>query len=145
MNTETVEVAIEKYVNERMEQGKERASEHFIAYAYLKYGGEELKEFMKRAGGLARYYINYLKVMENPFRGPEMWWFATMLLVGIYSCYLMGSEDQRVLGILIFSGTLVHFCALVQEVAKKWKDTGVMIAIYREIAEMAEHEIAGAA
>lgn len=145
MDTETIEVAIEKYVNERMEQGKKRASEHFIAYAYLKHGGEELREFMKKAGGLARYYIDYLRVMENPFRGPEMWWLATMVLVGIYSCYLMGTEDQRLLGILIFSGTLVYFCALIRLVAKKWSETGVMIAIYREIAEIADNEAAGTA
>ncbi|HEY6874291.1 MAG TPA: hypothetical protein VI298_16320 [Geobacteraceae bacterium] len=145
MNTETIEEAIDKYVHERMEQGKERASQHFLAYAYLKYGGGEIREFMKKAGGLARYYMDFLKVMENPFRGPEMAWFATMVVIGIFSCYLMGTEDEQILGIMIFSGTLVHFCALVRLVAKKWSDTGVMIAIYREIAEIADKEMAGAA
>ena len=145
MNTETIEVAIDNYVHERMEQGKQRASEHFLAYAYLKCGGDELREFMKKTGGLCRYYIDYLRVMENPFRGPEMWWLAIMVLLGVFSCYLMGQEDQRLIGIVVFSGTLVHFCALVRQVAKKWSDTGVMIAIYREIMEIAEHEVAGKA
>ena len=145
MNTEVVEVAIEKYVQERMKQGRQRAREHFLAYAYLKLGGEELTEFMKKAGGLSRYYIKYLKAMENPLRGPEMWWLATMVLVGIYSCYLLGVEDKRFVGIMVFSGTLVHMLALVKLVAGKWSETGVMIAIYREIAEIAENEIAGAA
>jgi hypothetical protein len=144
MNTQTIEVAIDKYVQERMAQGRQRASEHFLAYAYMKCGGDEAREFMKKAGGLCRYYISYLKVMENPFRGPEMWWLATMVLVGIFSCYLMGVEDEQLLGIVIFSGTLVHFYALIKLVAKKWSDTGVMIAIYCEIAEIAENELAGA-
>ena len=72
MNTETIEVAIDKYVQERMEQGRQRAAEHFLAYAYLKHGGSEINEFMKKACGLSRYYMDYLKVMENPFKGPEM-------------------------------------------------------------------------
>ncbi|HEX8960892.1 MAG TPA: hypothetical protein VF775_04900 [Geobacteraceae bacterium] len=144
MNTEVIEEAIDKYVNERMTQGRERASAHFIAFAYLRDGGCEIREFMKKAGGLSRYYIDFLKVMENPFRGPEMWWFATMVVIGIFSCYLMGTEDEQLLGIMIFSGTLVHFGALVRLVAKKWSDTGVMIAIYREIAEIADREVSGA-
>jgi hypothetical protein len=142
MKTEPIEVAIDMYVQERMHKGKQRAREHFLAYAYLKYGGAEVRDFMKKAGGLCRYYIDYLRVMENPFRGPEMWWFATMVLVAIYSCYLMGQEDDRLIGIMVFSGTLVNFGALVRAVAKKWSETGVMIAIYREIAEIAENEAA---
>ena len=145
MNTETIETAIDKYVNERMVQGKQKAIEHFLAYAYLKHGGDEVKEFMKKVVGLSRYYINFLNAMENPFRGPELFWFASMLLVGIFSCYLMELEDERLLGIMVFSGTLVHACSLIVAVAKKWSDTGVMIAIYREIAEIAEKEAAGTA
>ena len=144
MKTETIETAIEKYVRERMEQGKQRACEHFLAYAYLKHGRDEVREFMKKAVGLSRYYINYLTAMENPFRGPELFWFASMLLVGIFSGYLMEFEDQRLFGIMVFSGTLVHGSALIVAMAKKWSETGVMIAIYREIAEIAEHEVSEA-
>jgi hypothetical protein len=82
--------------------------------------------------------------MENPFRGPELFWLASMLLVGIYSCYLMELEERRLIGIMVFSGTLVHACSLIVAVAKKWSETGVMIAIYREIAEIAEHEVSDA-
>jgi lipid-A-disaccharide synthase-like uncharacterized protein len=144
MKTETIETAIDKYVHERMEQGKQRASEHFLAYAYLKHSGDEVREFMKKTVGLSRYYINFLTTMENPFRGPELFWFASMLLVGIFSCYLMELDDERLVGIMVFSGTLVHACSLIVAVAKKWSDTGVMIAIYREIEEIAEHEVSQA-
>ncbi len=145
MNTETIETAIDKYVHERMEQGKQRACEHFLAYAYLKCGGDEVREFMKRAVGLSRYYINFLTAMENPFRGPELFGFAAMLLVGIFSCYLMETDDQRLLGIMVFCGTAVHACALLVAMARKWCQTGLMIAIYREIEEIAEHEVSNAA
>ncbi len=141
MNTETIETAIDKYVHERMAQGKQKASEHFLAYAYLKHGGDEVREFMKKAVGLSRYYVNFLTTMENPFRGPELFWFASMVLVGIFSCYLMEIDDERLLGIMVFSGTLVHACALLVAMARKWCETGTMIAIYREIAEIAEHEV----
>lgn len=145
MNTETIEAAIDNYVHERMAQGKQRAREHFLAYAYLRHGGDELKLFMKKAGGLCRYYVDYLGVMENPFRGPEMWWLASVVPVSIYSCYLMGLEEKRLFGIMVFAATLVYFCSLVRRVARKWSETGVMIAIYREIAEIADKEMAGAA
>jgi len=145
MRIEPIEAAIDKYVQERMQQGRQRAREHFLAYAYLKCGGTGARDFMKKAGGLCRYYIDYLRVMENPFRGPEMWWFATMVLVALYSCYLMGLEDDRLIGIMVFSGTLVNFFSLIRIVGKKWSDTGVMIAIYHEIAEIAENEVRSAA
>jgi hypothetical protein len=144
MKTETIETAIDKYVHERMEQGKVRAGEHFVAYAYLKHGGDEAREFMKKAVGLSRYYINYLTAMENPFRGPELFWLASMVLVALFSCYLMEIDDRRMIGIMVFSGTLVHAGALIRLIAKKWSETGVMIAIYREIAEIAEKEAAEA-
>jgi hypothetical protein len=144
MNTETIETAIDKYVQERMEQGKKRAREHFIAYAYLKYGGGEIKEFMKRAAGLSRYYMEFLRVMKNPFKGPEIAWFASMVMVGVFSCCLMGVDEERLLGIMVFAGTLVHFFSLVWMVARKWSEIGVKIAIYREIAEIADSEMAGA-
>ncbi len=140
MNTRSVEEAIDKYVNERMEKGRKRASERFLAYAYLKHGGDELREFMKRVGGLTRYYIDFLGVMENPFRGPEMAWLASMLVVGGFSVYLITVETTRTLGIFILSGTLVHAWSLLCLVARKWRDVGVMIAIYREIIELVDRE-----
>jgi hypothetical protein len=145
MNTETIEVAIDKYVQVRKVQGRQRATESFLAYAYLKCGRDEAKEFMKKVGGLCRYNMNYLRIMENPFRGPEIWWFGLMVLVGAVSCYLMELDESHLVGIVVFSGTLVHAVALLRLTARKWSETGVMIAIYREISEIAENELAGTA
>ncbi len=141
MNSQSIDEAIDKYVHERMQQGKTKASERFLCYAHLKFAGEELAEFMKKVGGISRYYMDFLNVMENPFRGPELAWLASMLLIGGFSCYLMSSEETRVTGIFVFSGTLVHASVLIRMAAQKWRDIGVMIAIYREIAEIAEHEV----
>ncbi len=140
MNTQSIDEAIDKYVHERMVQGKTKASERFLSYAYLKFAGEELVEFMKKVGGLSRYYMDFLDVMENPFRGPELAWLASMLVIGGFSCYLMNSEETRLTGIFVFSGTLVHAWVLIRMAVQKWSNIGVMIAIYREIAEIAEHE-----
>lgn len=140
MNTEVIDEAIDKYVHERMEKGKKKASERFLSFVYLKYGGEEFRDFMKKVGGLSRYYIDFLKVMENPFKGPEVAWLASMLTIAVYACYLMTTEESRLLGICLFSGTLVNGWFLICALAKKWCDIAVMIAIYREIVEIAESE-----
>ncbi|HEX5773760.1 MAG TPA: hypothetical protein VFY07_05500 [Geomobilimonas sp.] len=145
MDTRTIDEAIDKYVHERMEKGKEKAVERFLSYAYLRHGGDECREFMKKVGGLSRYYMDFLRVMENPFRGPEMAWLASMLAIGAFSCYLMSVADEQLLGICVFAGTLVHGGALIRLVAKKWSDVGVMIAIYREIAEIADSEVSSPA
>lgn len=140
MDTKFIDEAIDKYVDERMKAGKKSAAQRFLSYAYLKYAGDELAEFMKKAGGLSRYYVDFLKVMENPFKGPEFAWFASMLTVGVVSCFMMEEENTRLAGIFIFSGTFVHAWALLRLVAKKWREIGVMIAIYREIIEIVEGE-----
>ena len=144
-NTESIDEAIDKYVHVRMEQGKEEASERFLAYAYLKHGNDELLEFLRKVRGLTRYYIDFLKLMENPFKGPELAWLASMVVVGIYSCYLMDVEESRMLGIFVFAGTFVHACSLVSMTVKKWRDIGVMIAIYREIVQVVDQELMGKA
>ena len=140
MDTTVIDEAIDKYVNERMKAGKKSAAERFISYAYLKYAGDELAEFLKKVRGLSRYYVDFLTLMENPFKGPELAWLASMITVGVVSCYMMGNEDSRIAGIFIFSGTLVHAWSLIRMVAKKWREIGVMIAIYREIIEIVERE-----
>jgi len=145
MDTEAIEVAIEMYVQERKELGRQKASEHFIAFVYLKHGRTEIMEFLKKVIGLSRYYIEFLKVIQNPFKGPEMALLASMVAVGVYACYLAAVEETCLLGIMVLSGTILHVCQLVCAMARKWSDTGVMIAIYREIMEIAEHEAADAA
>jgi hypothetical protein len=145
MDTNVVEFAIEKYVQERKELGKQKASEHFIAFIYLKHGRTEIAEFLKKVIGLSRYYIEFLKVIQNPFKGPEMALLSSMVAVGIYSFYLATEEQTRILGIMVIAGTLLHVCMLIAAMARKWSETGVMIAIYREIVEIAEHEASDAA
>ena len=142
MNIQIIDEAIDTYVHERMEKGKDRASEHFLAYAYLKNRGEDVVEFLKKSGSLCRYYINYLKVMQNPFKGPEFAWLASMVTVAVYSVILLTSEEDRTLGIFLFVGTVINAWSLIAAAAKKWCDIGVMIAIYREIAQLIERELA---
>lgn len=141
MNAQHVEEVIDRYVNERMQQGKSRAAEHLVSYAYLKYAGGEVVDFLKKVRGLSRYYVNFLKLIQNPFKGPEIAWLASMMVVGIYSVILMMSEEQRMLGILVFSGTVAHALFLLREVAKNWREIGVMIAIYNEILEIVESNL----
>lgn len=145
MNATAIDEAIDKYVHERISRGKEPAATRFLSYAYLKYRGDDLSEFMKKVEGLSCYYIDYLKVMGNPFKGPELAWFLSMLAVGAASCCLMSSEEFRPAGIAVFAGTLVHAWSLLCHAARKWCEAGVMIAIYREIVEIAEGEAKGAA
>ncbi|CAG0964440.1 GSU0071 family protein [Geobacter sp.] len=145
MKTRTIDEALDKYVQERMAKGKQPAAERFLSYAYVKYSGDEVPEFMRKVGGLTRYYIDFLKVMGNPLKGPELAWFASMLTVVAASCYLMEMEESRLTGILIFSGTLASAFLLICFAARKWCEAGVMIAIYREILEIAEQEAGGPA
>ena len=141
MDTHTIDEAIEKYVNERMVTGKEIAYEHFLAYTYMKHQGKEIAEFMTKVKGLSRYYIDFLKVMQNPFKGPELAWFASMLSIAIYSGLLLASEEQWPLGISLLVGTVINALYLISYTAKKWCDMNVMIAIYGEIVQIAEQEL----
>jgi hypothetical protein len=140
MDTKTIDEAIERYVNERMTAGRERAKARFLSYAHLKFAGEDIVEFMRRANGLTRYYIDLIKVLENPFRGREMAFLASMLVVALFSCWLMHDEETRLVGICIFSGTVLNGFSLMKHIAAKWLESGVMIAIYEEIATLAESE-----
>jgi hypothetical protein len=145
MNIKNIDEAIEKYALERMEKGKEKARERFIAHAYLKHGGDEIMEFMLKSSGLARYYIEYLKNIESSFKGTELAWFAVMLAVGIYGFILTATEGSKLLGIVLLSGTLVHAWSLLRMVTHKMREIGLRIAIYREIVQIVEKEIRGGA
>ncbi|WP_318258427.1 hypothetical protein [Geobacter anodireducens] len=63
-----------------------------------------------------------------------------MVVMGIVSCVMLNEEETRLAGIFILSGTVVHAWSLLRMVAKKWREIGVMIAIYREIIEIIERE-----
>lgn len=140
MDTKIIDEAIERYVNERMTAGKERAKARFLSYAHLKYAGEDIVEFMRHANGLTRYYIDLTRVLDNPFRGREMAFLASMVVVAVFSCWLMHDEGTRLTGICVFSGTLLNGFSLLKHIAAKWLESGVMIAIYEEIATLAESE-----
>jgi hypothetical protein len=140
MKTELIDEAIERYVSERMTAGRERATSRFLSYAYLKCAGSDVGEFMRHVTGLTRYYIDVTKVLDNPFRGIEMAFLSTMLVVAIVSCFLIGNETTRLCGICVFSGTVVHGIALLRHIAHKWLESDVMIAMYEEIVALVERE-----
>jgi len=141
MSKETVDEAIDIYVTERMAKGKQTAIRHFLACIYLKQQSWETKETMRRVRGMTRYYIDLTKVMLNPFKGPEVAWLASMVNIAIYAAVLISLEEQRLLGILLLSGTLVNACYLVRSAARKWCELHVMLAIYDELVQIADHEL----
>lgn len=141
MSKETVDEAISMYVSERMEKGKQMAISHFLACLYLKQQRSEILESMKRVRGLTCYYIDLTRVMLNPFKGPEVAWLASMINIAVYAGFLISVEEQRALGLALLSGTLVYGLYLVRNVAKKWCDLHVMLAIYEEIVQIADREL----
>jgi len=145
MDKKTVDDAINMYVTERMATGKQQASRHFLACIYLKQQSSEIVEVMRRVRGLTAYYIDLTKVMLNPFKGPEIAWFASMVNIAIYAVMLICQGDQQLLGIGLLSGTLVYAVYLIRCVAKKWCDLHVMLAIYDELVQIADQELASLA
>jgi len=141
MKEESVDEAIDIYVTERMAKGKQMAITHFLACIYMKQQNWEIAEAMRRVRGMTRYYIDLAKVMQNPFKGPEIAWLASMINIAIYAAVLISIEEQRLLGIALLSGTLVNACYLVRCAVNKWCDLNVMLAIYDELVELADHEL----
>ena len=141
MSKETVDEAIDMYVKERMAKGKQMAITHFLANLYLKEQSEGIIECMRRVRGMTRYYIDLTKVMLNPFKGPEVAWLFSMINIAIYACFLISVEDQRMLGFALLSGTLVNGAYLILTMTRKWCDMHVMLAIYDEIVQIADHEL----
>lgn len=141
MKKETVDEAIDIYVTERMVKGKQTAMSHFLACIYMKQQSWEIAEAMRRVRGMTRYYMDLAKVMQNPFKGPEIAWLFSMINIAIYAIVLISIDEQRTLGIALLSGTLVNAAYLVRSAAKKWCDLNVMLAIYDEIVQLAEREL----
>jgi hypothetical protein len=141
MNIGAIDEALERYVNERLEKGKEKASERFLAYVYLKHGSDEILDFLLKVGGLARCYIYCLKIVENPLKGQEMGWFAAMAAVGVYGSILMVSCESRTMGIILLAGALAHAWSLLSMTVKKSRAIGVRISIYKEIVQIIEKEL----
>ena len=141
MNIGTIDAALETYVNERLAKGREKASERFLAYVYLKHGSDEILDFLLKVGGLARCYIYCLKIAENPLKGQELGWFAAMAAVGFYGSILMAADESRVMGIFLLVGALVHAWSLLSMMIKKWRAIGARISIYKEIVQIVEKEL----
>lgn len=141
MSQETVDEAIELYVTERMAKGKQKAIKDFLACMYLKRQNWEIAESMRRVRGMTRYYIDLTKVTLNPFKGPEIAWFASIVNIAIYAAVLISLEEQRLLGIALLSGTLVNACYLIRCTVRKWCELHVLLAIYDEIVQITEHEL----
>jgi hypothetical protein len=140
MEIELIDEAIDKYVHERLEKGPKQASERFLSYIYFRCRREELPEFLKKAGGLTRYYIDFLIVTGNPLKSPDMAWLASMIIVAVYAGVFIATGSQIMLGICILAGAIVHGAALICHIVRKWCETGVMIAIYREIVQLIDNE-----
>ena len=145
VNIKYIDEAIEKYLHERMETGKEKARERFLASAYMKHGSDEVLVFLVKAGGLAGNYIKYLKSMDNTFKGPEFAWLAVMLTVGFYSFTLMASKESQLLGIVLFAGVLTHVWSLLHMITRKMREIGLRITLYREIVQIVEQELSSRA
>ncbi|HEY5974857.1 MAG TPA: hypothetical protein VIU41_08955 [Geobacteraceae bacterium] len=141
MNPALIDEAMEQYVNERLVKGREQASKRFLAYAYLKHGNDEIREFMSKVRGISCYYIDFLLLLRNPFKGPEFAWLASMVMMAIYAIYLISVDDERLLGFGLLAGALVFASSLVRAVIRNWCQLDVTIAIYRELAQLAEHEL----
>jgi len=140
MDVEAVDEAMERYISERLEKGKKPAVERFLAYVYMKHGGEDVRRFLHDVAKMAAYYIDYLKVAENPLKGPELPWFAAIVAIAVFSGYLIGIDDYRILGEVVLAGTLVNGWALIRATVRKWREIGRLIEVYREIAELATRE-----
>jgi len=141
MEIHSIDEAIERYVRERMARGGKEAGERFLSYAHLRYQGSELAEFLEKTTGQVRYYINFFRVMINPFKGPDLAFFATAVTMAIFGGLMITQPEEETVGIFILSGALVHGFSIVSYVVRKWCDLSVLIAIYREILTLVEHEL----
>jgi len=141
MTTDTIDDAIEQYVNERRKSERKVAESKFLRYSYLACGERDTAAFMRRCRSLIRYYIDYLTVLENPMRGPQAAWLFLMVLVFAFGIYMLSDDEMRVAGIFITSGTLVNGISLGRSVIEKWVSIAVTIALYREIIELIDNNL----
>lgn len=139
-----VDEAIERYVRERRERGPNEAGAHFLSYAHLRYHGRELIEFLDKTSRMIRYYIDFFRLMVNPFKGPELAFFATAAVLAVFGCLMLNEPEEQLPGIFVLSGALVNGWAIISRVVKKWCDLNVLIAIYRELLILAEKELIAA-
>jgi hypothetical protein len=136
-----IDEAIERYVRDRRERGPHAAGAHFLSYAHLRYHGRELTEFLDTTSRMIRYYINFFRLMVNPFKGPELAFFATAVALAVFGCLMLNEPEEQLPGIFVLSGALVNGWSIIRRVIRKWCDLNVLIAIYRELLILAEKEL----
>jgi hypothetical protein len=79
--------------------------------------------------------------MVNPFKGPELAFFATAVALAVFGCLMLNEPGEQLPGIFLLSGALVNGWSIVSRVVRKWCDLNVLIAIYRELLTLAEKEL----
>jgi uncharacterized protein with NRDE domain len=141
MNTQPVDEAIERYVRERKERGPKEAKAHFLSYVHLRYRGKDVTEFLDTTSRMVRYYINFFRLMVNPFKGPELAFFAAAVAMAVFGVLMLKEPEEQLPGIFILSGAMVNGWAIIRMVVRKWCDLNVLIAIYRELLNLAEKEL----
>ena len=141
MDNLPVDEAIERYVRERREHSANEAAARFLSYAHLRYHGRELTEFLDETSRMIRYYIGFFRVMVNPFKGPELAFFATAVALAVFGCMMLNEPEEQLPGIFLLSGALVNGWSIISRVIRKWCDLNVLIAIYRELLILAEREL----
>lgn len=141
MDINPAEEAIERYLRERRERGPKEAGARFLSYAYLRYHGKDLTEFLDTTSRLIRYYIGYFRLLVNPFKGPDLAFFATAVAMAVFGFLLLNEPEEQLPGIMVLSGALVNGWMIVSRVIKNWCDLNVLIAVYRELLSLAEKEL----
>ena len=141
MTATKIDEAIERYVNERRKSERKVAERKFISYTYIACGEKDTAQFMRRIRSLIRYYIDFMSVLENPFRGPQAAWLGLMALVFSFGIYMLTDEDLRIAGMFITSGTVINGISLGRAVIDKWVETSVTIALYLEIIELIDNTL----
>lgn len=141
MESQPIDEAIDRYVQERMTRGAKEAKARFLSYVHLRYRGGEATEFLEKTSRMVRYYIDFFRVMINPLKGPELAFFATAVSMAIFGGLMTIDPEEQNLGFFLLSGALVHGWNIISVVLKKWCDLSVLIAIYREILSLAEGEL----
>lgn len=141
MDNKPIDEAIERYVRERKERSKDEAGARFLSYVRIRYHGRELIDFLSETTNLVRYYIGFFRLLVNPFKGPELAFFATALAMGIFGCLMLNEPEEQLPGIFMLSGALVNGWSIISRVLRKWCDLNVLIAIYQELLALAEQEM----
>jgi len=141
MNTLPIDEAIERYVEERKTHGADEAGARFLSYVHLRYRGRELTDFLKTTSRMIRYYIDLFRLMVNPFKGPELAFFATAVALAVFGCLMLNEPEETLPGIFLLSGALVNGWSIISSAIKKWCDLNVLIAVYRELLALAEREL----